>query len=1262
MSGDYTRFTFNPTKDFSGVFKQQGRVDLDADWNELIEIADRRWRSETIDIIGHCTVPATTPDAFRIAPAGPGTFDIGIGRMYVDGIQVESHGRPPATYLADLGEQRGTAPVSYGDQPYLPAPLPAALPGTPGTTDLVYIDVWQREVTVLEDPGLREIALGGPDTATRVQSVWQVRVLPDVGDHGCGDDIPEWNETVAPSAGRLTTSTVAPPASDDPCIISPTGGYRGLENRLYRVEIHAVGPIGGGAPAKFKWSRNNATIASSVTAIPSSTQVTVQQVGRDQVLRFDIGSWIELTDDFRELQGLAGHTAQITAIDEANRTLTFAPAIPGTIGFDPSDPTRHTRVRRWDQSQNVDASGLLDVTAGPIEIEDGIRVTFALDPAGGSFKVGDFWVFAARTADGSVELLDAAPPRGILHHFCRLGFIHWGANPDTTTVTDCREHWPPICCEAGCTVTVGDGVDSHGQFTDIQQAIDALSNRGGVVCIGRGFYTVRAGLVLDATKRNVIIRGMGPATRIHFDPPEGASRVFLDVRRTEHVRLESVFVVASDTRALVRISDSHCCRIEGCILVNLPPRAPGQVAPQAIQLEDNCSGCEIADNALVAAKIVAATGRIDDLEVRSNRALATQVAVTLLEARNVHIDGNQFRGLGAGALPPAPVISRDTIDAFQLQVSAAFRAPAAATNFQAAGILALSANGLVVTRNLITAQVAVFLFLGINVRVAENDVLALVGLLVIFGLVVKVEDNFVLGLLAGLLHAGILADLDCTANEWLGLLGIGWLSLGEMLAAFQPLMGGALGALGFATGVDAITTTFATGAGLTANLQAFGLVATAKLHRNAFISFFTGVFKADAVISADVSIVDNTFLTCSRAGIELGGGGRDPGTSLGLNPRHLVQGNAFAVQGRGVVSATPATAVEQNSVQCSAIGVDLDAPSCTARGNVVLGQSRTPVLTAGLITLHLRARGAVIADNELRQAPGSAILIQDDLDDLTVADNRITGAQRAGIGVRDSSVAVRRARIAGNRLEGCRGDVPTGAPQAAGVLVLSACQDVSIAGNTFTGNSPSVPNPFSWFVISISDARGLELTDNTIANNLVAQTGQGTFGAIGMSARGVVRIQGNLIRDNGGVGLFMIGSVEPQTATHALVENNHVASARGPFSLVAIFSAANLQFVGNQCLRETAAAGSAVLMVAATASVCSNTIRFAGSVGLVVGGAQLVVSANVVRAVAAAPSALFVSGMPMAGLPGQAVVTSNVASGIVAGAATLVRANNIPGP
>ena len=53
--------------------------------------------------------------------------------------------------------------------------------------------------------------------------------------------------------------------------------------------------------------------------------------------------------------------------------------------------------------------------------------------------------------------------------------------------------------------TVGDGIDSHGQFTDIQQAIDALGGRGGVVCVGRGVYTVGDTIRLAAQDRAGIV-------------------------------------------------------------------------------------------------------------------------------------------------------------------------------------------------------------------------------------------------------------------------------------------------------------------------------------------------------------------------------------------------------------------------------------------------------------------------------------------------------------------------------------------------------------------------------------------------------------------------------------------------------------------------------------------------------------------------------------------------------------------------------------
>ena len=107
MSGDYSRVRFDPENDFSGVLMQQGRVQLDADWNEWVDAARPPLRAETTDIIGKGTVPRETPDGFRIQIAA-GALTIGRGRIYVDGLLAENHGKAPLEFDAVLAEQRGT--------------------------------------------------------------------------------------------------------------------------------------------------------------------------------------------------------------------------------------------------------------------------------------------------------------------------------------------------------------------------------------------------------------------------------------------------------------------------------------------------------------------------------------------------------------------------------------------------------------------------------------------------------------------------------------------------------------------------------------------------------------------------------------------------------------------------------------------------------------------------------------------------------------------------------------------------------------------------------------------------------------------------------------------------------------------------------------------------------------------------------------------------------------------------------------------------
>ncbi len=529
MSGDYSRQRFDPFNDFSGVLMQQGRVQLDADWNELVDIIERRLRTETTDIIGRATVPRETPDAFAITFSA-GVPRIGPGRIYVDGLLAENHGaEAPREFDTVLAELRGTVSVAYNDQTYFPNAGTAAPFPTTGGPHLVYLDVWQREVTYLEEPGLEEIAVA-VDTTTRYQTAWQVRVLSNVGagvtcdtpDNG----IPGWSDVRRPSDGRLSTAAVGVPEDDDPCLTPPSGGFKGLENRLYRVEIHDSGPR---ASATFKWSRDNASVATAVTAIPNLTNLTVARVGRDAVLRFSAGDWVEITDDWREYAGDPGIIARVQGVNDATRTITLATALPAgvfpTDAFDNTEPERHTRIKRWDQKGQVSdtdgnllvdldlpgAAGVIPLPAegGSVVLEDGVQVTFHISPAGGEYHAFDYWVFGARTADASVEALDHAPPRGVHHHYSRLGVVTLPAD-----VEDCRTLWPPEFGEAGCECTVCVTPEIMAKDPDaLQKAVNLAGEAGGTICLSAGNYPLKAAIVLDKL-RSVEIHGRGQATQI----------------------------------------------------------------------------------------------------------------------------------------------------------------------------------------------------------------------------------------------------------------------------------------------------------------------------------------------------------------------------------------------------------------------------------------------------------------------------------------------------------------------------------------------------------------------------------------------------------------------------------------------------------------------------------------------------------------------------------------------------------------------------
>jgi hypothetical protein len=472
MRGDFTRDSFDRRHHYTRVLMQQGRVQLDADWNEQGAIAQHYARTLAADMIGPhggpaaaCAFEMVTDPAvvdsltdelgLPLAQArvdelkgniGGGDFLIGLGRYYVDGLLCESD--VPMTYSEQLG-------YPFDDDSTL-----EQLFGVNGV--LVYLDVWERQVAGSESADILDVALSGTDTATRAQLVWQVKVLRGDGPLACADYL-DLSRTRLP---LLRARATQPQELLDACIIDPEARYRGAENQLYRVEIHRGGParvageVAGGAT--FKWSRENGSVVFPVLqyAEDGSAGETILELaglGRDRRLGLDHGDWVELVDDQLTLRGATEALRTVERIDPDALTVALRGLGAGNTG---KRPELHPLVRRWDHDASdpdtSDEGALLvtetgDTEQGWIELEDGVMIQFLASGVEGSphvYRPGDYWLVPARTATGDViwpqigvgkdRRPAARRPSGVEHHYAPLAIASLSANGSWTVDPDCR--------------------------------------------------------------------------------------------------------------------------------------------------------------------------------------------------------------------------------------------------------------------------------------------------------------------------------------------------------------------------------------------------------------------------------------------------------------------------------------------------------------------------------------------------------------------------------------------------------------------------------------------------------------------------------------------------------------------------------------------------------------------------------------------------------------------------------------------------------
>ncbi len=257
MKGDFTKLTFQSEKHYTSVLMQQGRLQLDSDWNEQVDIQNHLRHTQTIDLIGASSGVPTSEgnseppykDSFKISVT-PDCSDLAIapGRLYANGILCELEGTlfdfeivPQSSASSSKGssskqikvstlnvdgrnletnqwveicpdanakekeDKKQCFKITKIEAQKMELTLSEPVTGTPGKKMrmrrlltyntqpdypnpdngsnvqdgfyLAYIDVWQRHITTIEDPKLREVALiNTPDTATRSQTVWQLKL------------------------------------------------------------------------------------------------------------------------------------------------------------------------------------------------------------------------------------------------------------------------------------------------------------------------------------------------------------------------------------------------------------------------------------------------------------------------------------------------------------------------------------------------------------------------------------------------------------------------------------------------------------------------------------------------------------------------------------------------------------------------------------------------------------------------------------------------------------------------------------------------------------------------------------------------------------------------------------------------------------------------------------------------------------------------------------------------------------------------------
>jgi hypothetical protein len=490
MGSDRARITYDRNQHYRSVIMQQGRVTLEADWNEAQQISSEELLHQTLEIVGSAGTP---DDGYRVVIppppiAVPFDFQVDKGVMYVGGVR---------TWLGE--------PVWYSNQPDWRDPGPddpdwvdpAALAANPPANEFIYLLLREQEVSAVEDPDLKDVALGGPDTAQRARLLQRIVRLASQGADcasGLGAAEAHWltqglhfdpSTMRLISSGRLSVGAADAQPAPNPCLPQAQGGYVDPDNQLIRVQISGVDPLTQNP--MFLWGFDDASFLYLIDVDPNNPQnLLLQSAPVDSFHQPVRGQAVEVLRAAADLSNgglVAALSGFAFTLDQNYNPDAQSLQLPSGVSL-PADylsgsPAAPLFLRVW-QEEKVFTSGVATVLG-----DTGLEVT--LQTADGApFHLGDYWAFAVRPATPQTVYPERywnnfQPAEGPRLWACPLAVISWNRQRGVVA-SDCRNQFENLV-ELTNRQTVGSGCctisvtpQDLSQKLTLQSILDAASS------------------------------------------------------------------------------------------------------------------------------------------------------------------------------------------------------------------------------------------------------------------------------------------------------------------------------------------------------------------------------------------------------------------------------------------------------------------------------------------------------------------------------------------------------------------------------------------------------------------------------------------------------------------------------------------------------------------------------------------------------------------------------------------------------------------